>query len=66
MLRAVLVLIGAIAIVFVAATVVRTLFWLALIAVIIAFISTSLGFVRFGRRPGSRSRNRRYLAGSRY
>jgi positive regulator of sigma E activity len=60
MLRAALVLIAAIVIVFVAATVVRTLFWLALIAVIIAFISTSLCFVRFGRRPARRSRSRRY------
>ena len=60
MLRAALVLIAAIVIVFVAATVVRTLFWLALIAVIIAFISTSLGFVRFGRRPARRPRSRRY------
>jgi hypothetical protein len=54
------VLIAAIVIVFVAATVVRTLFWLALIAVIIAFVSTSLGFVRFGRRSARRSRSRRY------
>jgi positive regulator of sigma E activity len=60
MLRAVIVLIAAIVIVFVAATVVRTLFWLALIAVVIAFISTSLGFVRFGRRSARRSRSRRY------
>jgi positive regulator of sigma E activity len=59
MLRAVLVLTAAVVIVFVAATVVRTLFWLALIAVIIAFISASLGFVRFGQRSGRRSRSRR-------
>jgi positive regulator of sigma E activity len=59
MLRALLIVIGAIVIVFVAATVIRTLFWLALIAVIIAFISTSLGFVRFGRRSTRRS-HRRY------
>jgi hypothetical protein len=43
----------------VAATVVQTLFWLALIAVIVAFISASLGFVRFGQRSGRRSRSRR-------
>jgi positive regulator of sigma E activity len=60
MVRAVLVLIAAIVIVFVAATVVRTLFWLALIAVIIAFISTSIGFVRFGRGSARRSHSRRY------
>jgi positive regulator of sigma E activity len=58
MLRAVLVLIGAIVIVFVAATVVRTLFWLALIAVIVAFIGASLGFFRFGQRSARRSRSR--------
>jgi positive regulator of sigma E activity len=59
MLRALLVLVGAVVIVFVAATVIRTLFWLALIAVIVAFIATSLGFVRFGRRSAQRS-HRRY------
>ena len=59
MLRALMVLVGAVVIVFVAATVVRTLFWLALIAVIVAFIGTSLGFFRFGRRSAHRS-DRRY------
>jgi positive regulator of sigma E activity len=58
MLRALLVLLGAVVIVFVAATVVRTLFWLALIAVIVAFIATSLGFVRLGRRSERRSGRR--------
>jgi positive regulator of sigma E activity len=58
MLRALLVLIAAIVIVFVAATVVHTLFWLALIAVIVAFLGTSLGFFRFGRRSTRRSRSR--------
>lgn len=53
-----LVVIGAIVIVFVAAAVVRTLFWLALIAIIIAFIGMSLGFFRFGRRSARRSRSR--------
>jgi hypothetical protein len=60
MLRALVVLVGAVVIVFVAATVIRTLFWLALIAVIVAFIATSLGFFRFGRARRSRGR----LAGS--
>ncbi len=58
MIRTVLVIIGAIVIVLVAATVVRTLFWLALIAVIIAFIGMSLGFLRIGRRSSRRSRGR--------
>jgi positive regulator of sigma E activity len=58
MLRALLVLAGAVVIVFVAATVIRTLFWLALIAVIVAFIATSLGFVQMGRRSAHRSHHR--------
>jgi positive regulator of sigma E activity len=58
MLRALVVLVGAVVIVFVAATVIRTLFWLALIAVIVAFIATSFGFFRFGRRSAHRSRGR--------
>jgi positive regulator of sigma E activity len=58
MLRALLVLAGAVVIVFVAATVIRTLFWLALIAVIVAFIATSLGFVRLGRHSAHRSHHR--------
>jgi positive regulator of sigma E activity len=58
MLRALVVLVGAVVIVFVAATVIRTLFWLALIAVIVAFIATSLGFFRFGRRSARRSHHR--------
>jgi hypothetical protein len=62
MLRALVVLVGAVVIVFVAATVIRTLFWLALIAVIVAFIATSLGFFRFGRAHRPRGR----LAGSGY
>ena len=58
MLRALLVLAGAVVIVFVAATVIRTLFWLALIAVIVAFIATSLGFIRIGQRSARRSHRR--------
>jgi hypothetical protein len=58
MLRMLLVIIGAVIIVFVAATVVRTLFWLALIAIIVAFIGMSLGFFRFGRKSEHRSRGR--------
>jgi hypothetical protein len=60
MLRALVVLIGAVVIVFVAATVVRTLFWLALIAVIVAFAGTSLGFFRFGQRRSAHRSHRRY------
>jgi hypothetical protein len=58
MLRMLLVIIGAVIIVFVAATVVRTLFWLALIAIIVVFIGMSLGFFRFGRKSAHRSRGR--------
>ncbi|HTZ91461.1 MAG TPA: hypothetical protein VMB74_03610 [Streptosporangiaceae bacterium] len=58
MIRTLLVIIGAIVIVLVAATVVRTLFWLALIAVIIAFAGMSLGFFRIGRRSSRRSHSR--------
>jgi hypothetical protein len=58
MTRMLLTVIAAVVIILVAATVVRTLFWLALIAVIVLFIGTSLGLFRFGRRSARRSRRR--------
>ncbi len=58
MLRTLLAVIGAIVIVFIAAAVARTLFWLALIALIAAFIGVSLGIFRFGRRSARRSGSR--------
>ena len=59
MLRMLLIIVGAIVIVFVAASVVKTLFWLALIALIVAVIGMSLGFFRVGHRSG-RGPRRRY------
>ena len=58
MLRILLMIVGAIVIVFVAAEVIHTLFWLALIALIIAVIGMSLGVFRVGRRSERRSRRR--------
>jgi len=59
MLRVLLIIVGAIVIVFVAAAVIKTLFWLALIALIIGVIGVSLGVFRAGRRS-QRSPRRRY------
>lgn len=59
MLRMLLIIVGAIVIVFVAAAVIKTLFWLALIALIVALIGMSLGVFRVGRRS-ARSPRRRY------
>jgi hypothetical protein len=50
MLRILLMIAGAIVIVFVAAEVIHTLFWLAMIALVIGFIGMSLGVFRAGRR----------------
>ncbi len=58
MLRILLMIAAAIVIVFVAAEVIHTLFWLALIALIIAVIGMSLGVFRVGRRPERRPRRR--------
>ncbi len=58
MLRVLLLVVGAIVVVFVAAAVIKTFFWLALIALIVLFIGMSLGIFRFGRRSGRRSRSR--------
>ena len=59
MLRLLLIIVGAIVIVFVAAAVIKTLFWLALIALIIGVMGMSLGVFRAGRRS-ARSTRRRY------
>jgi hypothetical protein len=56
MLRILLMIAGAIVIVFVAAEVIHTLFWLALIALVIAFIGMSFGVFRAGRRSKRRPR----------
>ena len=56
MLRILLVIAAAIVIVFVAAEVIHTLFWLALIALVIAVIGMSLGLFRVGRRAERRAR----------
>jgi len=54
-----LIIVGAIVIVFVAAAVIKTLFWLALIALIIGVIGMSLGVFRAGHRS-ARTTRRRY------
>lgn len=58
MLRILLLVAGALFIVFVAAAVARTLFWLALFALIVAAVGISLGIFRIGRRSAHRSRDR--------
>ncbi len=58
MLRILLMIAAFIVIVFVAAQVVHTLFWLALFALIIAAVGMSLGLFRAGRRSGHRPRRR--------
>lgn len=55
-----LVIVAAIFLIFVAAAVGRTLFWLAMIVLIAAAAGVAYGAVRFGRRPARHhSRNRR-------
>jgi hypothetical protein len=56
MLRILLMIAGVVVIVFVAAAVIHTLFWLALIALVIGFIGMSLGVFRAGRRSKRHSR----------
>jgi hypothetical protein len=58
MLRSLVVIGAAIVIVLVAAAVVKTFIWLALIALIFAAIALALGVFRLGRRSGRRSRGR--------
>ena len=47
-----LVIVGAIFIIFVAAAIARTLFWLALIVLIAAAVGVAFGAVRYSRRSG--------------
>jgi hypothetical protein len=56
MLRILLMIAGAIVIVFVAAEVIHTLFWLALITLIVGAIGMSLGVFRAGRRSERHAR----------
>jgi len=56
MLRILLMIAAVIVIVFVAAEVIHTLFWLALIALVIGFIGMSLGVFRRGRRSERHAR----------
>jgi uncharacterized integral membrane protein len=58
MLRILLLVVAAVFIVFVAAAVIKTLFWLALVALIVVAIGASLGLFRLGRRSTRRSRSR--------
>jgi MFS superfamily sulfate permease-like transporter len=58
MLRVLAVIAAGVVVVFVAAAVVKTFFWLSLIALIAATVCVALGFFRLGRRSGHRSRNR--------
>jgi len=59
MLRMLLVIVAAIFIIFVAASVARTLFWLALIVLIAVAAGVAFGAVRFGRRSGRRQQRYR-------
>jgi len=58
MLRILLLVVGAVFIVFVAAAIIKTLFWLSLIALIVLVAGISLGIFRLGRRSARRSRSR--------
>jgi positive regulator of sigma E activity len=58
MLRVLLVIVAAVFMIFVAAAVARTLFWLALIVLIAVAAGVAFGAVRFGRR--SARHNPRY------
>jgi uncharacterized membrane protein len=58
MLRILALIVAVIVIVFVAAAVVKTFFWLALLALIIGALAVGLGLFRLGRRSKRRSRSR--------
>jgi len=58
MLRMLAAIVALIVIVFVAAAVVKTFFWLALIALIVGALGIGLGFFRLGRSSTRRSRDR--------
>lgn len=51
-------IVALIVIVFVAAAVVRTFFWLALLALIVGALAVGLGLFRLGRHSNRRSRGR--------
>jgi uncharacterized membrane protein len=58
MLRILALVVALIVIVFVAAAVVKTFFWLALLALIVGALALGFGFFRLGRHSTRRSRNR--------
>lgn len=58
MLRMLAAIVALIVIVFVAAAVVRTFFWLAMIALIVGALGLGLGFFRLGRRSTGRPHDR--------
>lgn len=49
-------IIGAIVVVFVALAVVKTFFWLTLIALVVLFLAVAFGISRLGHRSARRSR----------
>lgn len=51
-------IVALVVIVFVAASVVKTFFWLALIALIVAALCLGFGFVRLGKQSTRRSRDK--------
>jgi uncharacterized membrane protein len=57
-----LLIIGGIVVVFLALAVVRTFFWLTLIALVVIFLGSALGLFGRGRRRRER-RERRYRGG---
>jgi hypothetical protein len=58
MLRMLAAIVALIVIVFVAAAVVKTFFWLAMIALIVGALGLGLGIFRLGRRSAGRSHDR--------
>jgi hypothetical protein len=58
MLRMLAAIVALIVIVFVTAAVVKTFFWLALIALIVGALGIGFGFFRLGRRSTRRPRDR--------
>jgi MFS superfamily sulfate permease-like transporter len=58
MLRMLAVIAALVVVVFVAAAVVKTFFWLALFALIFGALCLAFGFFRLGRRSSGRSRGR--------
>lgn len=58
MLRMLAAIVALIVIVFVAAAVVRTFFWLAMIALIVGALGLGFGLFRLGRRSTGRSHDR--------